>query len=235
MKIAVTSSGTDLSAPVDPRFGRCQGFVIVEADDMSFEAVPNPNVGIGSGAGIQSAQLISEKGVEVVLTGNCGPNAYSTLNAAGIQVIVGAGGTVQEAVDAFKSGALGAAGGPNVQSHFGMAGGQAMGGGQGMAGGQAMGGGQGMGMGGGGGMGMGRGMGGGGGGGRGMGMGRGMGGGGGRGMGRGMGMGGGMGAVPQQQPMAPQDETQMLRQQAEAMSQQLQQIQDRLKQLEGGS
>ena len=150
MKIAVTASGADLSAPVDPRFGRCQGFVIVETDDMSFEAIQNPNVGIGSGAGIQAAQLISEKGAEVVLTGNCGPNAYATLNAAGIQVIVGAGGTVQEAVESFKSGALGAAGGPNVQSHFGMAGGQAMSGGQGM----------GTGMGGGGG-GMGRGMGGG--------------------------------------------------------------------------
>ena len=220
MKIAVTSSGTDLSAPVDPRFGRCQGFVIVETEDMSFEAVPNPNVGVGSGAGIQSAQLISEKGAEVVLTGNCGPNAYSTLNAAGIQVIVGAGGTVQEAVDAFKSGALSAAGGPNVQSHFGMAGGQAMGGGGGMGGG-GMGGG---GMGGGGGRGMGRGMGGGGGG-RGMGM--------GRGMGRGMGMGGGMGAAPQQQPMAPQNEAQVLRQQAEAMGRQLQEINERIKQLEG--
>ena len=145
MNIAVTAEGPDLDSRVDPRFGRCAHFVFVNPEDMSFEAVKNQNATLGGGAGIQSAQLVSEKGAEAVITGNCGPNAYGTLSAAGIQIVTGAVGTVREAVEAFKSGALKATGEPNVQSHFGTGGGQGMGGGRGMGGGQGMGGGRGIG------------------------------------------------------------------------------------------
>ena len=120
MKVAVTSRGTTLDDAVDPRFGRCAHFVIVETDDMSFEAVANSNATAGGGAGIQSAQLVADKDVKVVLTGNCGPNAFRTLEAAGIEVVIGAGGTVREAVEEYKAGRLKATGGPNVESHAGM-------------------------------------------------------------------------------------------------------------------
>ena len=120
MKVAVTSRGTTLDDAVDPRFGRCAHFVIVETDDMSFEAVANSNAAAGGGAGIQSAQLVSEKDAKVVLTGNCGPNAFRTLEAAGIEVVVGAAGTVREAVEQHKAGKLSPTGGPSVGSHAGM-------------------------------------------------------------------------------------------------------------------
>jgi predicted Fe-Mo cluster-binding NifX family protein len=121
MKVAVTARGTTLDDPVDPRFGRCANFAIVDTGDLSFEAVPNANAAAGGGAGIQSAQLIADKGVKTVLTGNCGPNAFRTLEAAGIEVVVGAAGTVREAVEAYKTGNLKATAGPNVGSHAGMA------------------------------------------------------------------------------------------------------------------
>jgi len=216
MRIAITATGADLEAKVDPRFGRCPCFLIVETDDLSFEAVENPNITQGSGAGIQSAQLMADKGVRHVLTGNCGPNAHQTLSAAGIGVIVGCSGPVRDVIEQYKAGQFTAAGEPNVASHFGVGGAaggapdqpaglqqQPMtGGGMGMG----RGGGQGMGQGGGGGMGMGRGGGRGMGGGMGRGRGMGQGGGGGMGMGRGGGrgrgialgggdMGGGMGAA----------------------------------------
>lgn len=120
MKVAVTSKGTTLDDQVDPRFGRCANFVIVETDDVSFEAVANSNAAAGGGAGIQSAQLVADKDVKVVLTGNCGPNAFRTLEAAGIEVVVGACGTVREAVEQHKAGKLSAIGAPNVESHAGM-------------------------------------------------------------------------------------------------------------------
>ena len=120
MKIAVTSKGTTLDDQVDPRFGRCANFVIVETDDMSCEAIPNSNAASGGGAGIQSAQLVADKNVKAVLTGNCGPNAYRTLEAAGIYVIINAGGTIREAIDEYKTGRLKSTGGPNVESHAGM-------------------------------------------------------------------------------------------------------------------
>jgi len=114
MKIAVTATGPSLDGPVDPRFGRCPYFVIVEMDDLAFEAVENPNVTLGGGAGIQSAQLMNEKGVRLVLTGNCGPNARQTFAAAGIEVIVGCFGRVRDVVEQFKVGRLSAADEPSV-------------------------------------------------------------------------------------------------------------------------
>ncbi len=151
MKIAITAAGTTLDAQVDPRFGRCPCFLIVETDDLSFEAVENPNLSLGGGAGIQSAQLMAEKGVKHVLTGNCGPNAHQTLAAAGIGIVVGCSGIVRAAVEKYKAGQLAPTTAPNVASHHGMGGGAGMGGGPGMG----MGGGRGMGR----GRGMGKGMG----------------------------------------------------------------------------
>lgn len=119
MKIAVTSKGKTLDNQVDPRFGRCPYFVIVETEDMTIQPLENQNSTAGGGAGIQSAQLIAEEDAKVVLTGNCGPNAYRTLEAADIEVVVGANGTVREAVEQYKAGELTSSGGPNVASHFG--------------------------------------------------------------------------------------------------------------------
>ena len=120
MKIAVTSQGTTLDDQVDPRFGRCAHFLIVETDTMEFEPIENSNAGVGGGAGIQSAQLMSDRDVKVVLTGNCGPNAFRTLNASGIEVVVGVSGSARKAAEKFKAGALSSSSSPNVAGHFGM-------------------------------------------------------------------------------------------------------------------
>jgi predicted Fe-Mo cluster-binding NifX family protein len=120
MRIAITSSGSSLDAEVDPRFGRCRYFIIVDPETREFEVIDNENVMVSGGAGIASGQLIAGKGVKAVLTGNCGPNAYQVLSAAGIQVIAGVSGKVGEAVEAYKSGKLQGASQPTVQAHFGM-------------------------------------------------------------------------------------------------------------------
>lgn len=120
MKIAVTAKGNTLEAQVDPRFGRCATFLIVETDDMSFEVVDNSAAAAGGGAGIQAAQQVAETGASVLLTGNCGPNAFKTLEAAEVEVVSGVSGTVKEAVEAFVAGELKSADGANVDSHNGM-------------------------------------------------------------------------------------------------------------------
>jgi len=122
MKVAVTAMGSTLDSAVDPRFGRCSTFVLVETDDMTFEAIENGSRSLGGGAGIQSAQLMAENKVKAVLTGNCGPNAHRTLSAAGIDVFVGCRGTVSDVVGQFTSGQLQPAAAPNVASHSGMGG-----------------------------------------------------------------------------------------------------------------
>lgn len=119
MKVAVTSKGTTLEDQVDPRFGRCANFVIVETDDMTVEALENRNASVGGGAGIQSGQLVADKGAKVVLTGNCGPKAFRTLEAAGIKVVVGVSGTIRVAIEQYTSGQLSATANANVESHAG--------------------------------------------------------------------------------------------------------------------
>ena len=133
MKIAVSSTGPELTASLDPRLGRCEYLLIVDPDTMEYEALENENKTRGGGAGIQTARTIAERGAPVVLTGNCGPNAHETLTAAGVQVFTGLTGTVQDALESYKRGEVMASEGPNVQSHAGMGGGgRGMGCGRGM-------------------------------------------------------------------------------------------------------
>ena len=208
MKIAISSTGQNLDASVDARFGRCQYFIIIEPETMKFEAIPNPSITAMHGAGIQTSQLIASKGATVVLTGNCGPNAFQTLSAAGIEVIVGVTGTVKDATEKYKKGELQSSSQASVPSHFGT-------GGTSPTPGMTPGIGGGRGMGGGGGAGAGRGMGG--------------------GM---MGGGFqttpyGMGATPgAPSPMTKEQQLQSLKNQAQTLGQQIDQINKRIEEME---
>ena len=122
MKICVTAQGDNLEAQVDPRFGRCQYFIIADGDTLEFEAIENPNISAMGGAGVQSGQLVAEKQIKAVLTGNVGPNAFQTLQAAGVEIITGVSGSVKEAVEKYKKGDLKPTQGPSVGSKFGMPG-----------------------------------------------------------------------------------------------------------------
>jgi predicted Fe-Mo cluster-binding NifX family protein len=132
MKIAITAAAVDLDAEIDPRFGRCQHFIVADPDTMEFEVLENSGAMAGGGAGVSTAQTITGKGIAAVLTGNCGPNAYQVLAAAGIKVITGVSGKVRDAIQDYKSGKLKAISQPNVVEHFGM--GRGMGRGRGMGG-----------------------------------------------------------------------------------------------------
>jgi len=148
--MCVTATAGDLNAQVDPRFGRCQYFVFIDSDTMAFEAMANKAIAAPGGAGIQAAQTVVNKGANVLISGNIGPNAFQVLSTADVKIATGAYGTVKEAVEMYKGGKLNEAGGSTVAAHAGM-GATAPGGGFGM--------GMGGGRGGGGGRGMGRGMG----------------------------------------------------------------------------
>jgi len=120
MKICVSAAAADsLDAPIDPRFGRCPYFVIVDSETMQFEAIQNMASGGMSGAGIQAAQTIASRDVKVLITGNVGPNAFQALSAAGIKIVTGAFGTVREVVEKYKKGELRETGSPTVEGHFG--------------------------------------------------------------------------------------------------------------------
>ena len=120
MKICITSEDQDLDSEVDPRFGRCAYFIIINPDTMEFEAIENSNAHTMGGAGIQAGKLIIENNAKAILTGNVGPNAYQTLSVGGIEIITSVSGNVRNAVNQYKNGELKATNGPSVESHFGM-------------------------------------------------------------------------------------------------------------------
>ncbi len=107
MKIAITSTGASTDAPVDPRFGRAAFFIVFDTETGEYTALDNTQ-GLNSphGAGIRAAETLSQLGVEVVITGNCGPKALIALEAGGIKVFTGATGTVREALEKFRRGEL---------------------------------------------------------------------------------------------------------------------------------
>ena len=127
MKMCVSASSDSLDANVDPRFGRCPYFVVVDSETMDFTVVSNDSTNAAHGAGIQAAQTVANMGAKVVITGNVGPNAFSVLSATGIKLVTGVSGSIRDAVEKYKSGQLQETGNPTVGSHFGMGKGQGRG------------------------------------------------------------------------------------------------------------
>ena len=119
MKIAVTATGTSLDSPLDPRFGRAQYILIVDENETILEAVDNSgNINAMRGAGIQAGKVLADKKVDILLTGHCGPNAFTTLKAAGIKVGVDLSGTVREALARYKRNDVRFADQPDVEGHW---------------------------------------------------------------------------------------------------------------------
>jgi len=119
MKIAFTTSGSDLNAPLDTRFGRAPKFLVYDLDSGKFEVIDNQqNLNAAQGAGLQSAATLAKLGVKAVVTGHCGPKAFRVLLAAGIKVYTTDTPTVAEALEKFKSGQLMAARAADVEGHW---------------------------------------------------------------------------------------------------------------------
>jgi len=119
MKIAITAQGKELSSEIDLRFGRARWIIVVDSETGDFAAHDNVvNLNAVQGAGIQTGQNIANLDVEVVITGNVGPNAFKTLNAAGVKIFLAEKQTVQETIDSFKAGKLKEVDGANVEGHW---------------------------------------------------------------------------------------------------------------------
>jgi predicted Fe-Mo cluster-binding NifX family protein len=119
MRIAISSTGRDLDANLDPRFGRADYYIILDSETMDFYAVENSqNFNSPQGAGIQAARIIADQDIDTLITGHCGPKAFKVLQNAGVKVITGAGGRVADAVDQLKKGKLGIAAGADVEGHW---------------------------------------------------------------------------------------------------------------------
>jgi predicted Fe-Mo cluster-binding NifX family protein len=107
MKIAVSAEQAKPQSPIDPRFGRAKYFMIYDDEKECWEEIDNiQNLEAAQGAGIQSAANVVNAGCTALISGHCGPKAFSALNKAGVAVYTVTEGSVQNAVDAFKLGKL---------------------------------------------------------------------------------------------------------------------------------
>ena len=119
MRIAISSTGQDLDAKLDPRFGRAAYFIILDSTTMDFKAIENSqNLNSGQGAGIQAGKAIADQHIDTLITGHCGPKAFKVLQNAGVKIITGAGGRVADAIDQFKNGELETASEADVEGHW---------------------------------------------------------------------------------------------------------------------
>jgi len=119
MKIAITAQGKELSSEIDLRFGRARWIIVVDSETGDFAAHDNVvNLNAVQGAGIQTGQNIANLDVETVITGNVGPNAFKTLNTAGVKIFLAESQTVQQALDSFRAGKLKEVDGANVEGHW---------------------------------------------------------------------------------------------------------------------
>jgi predicted Fe-Mo cluster-binding NifX family protein len=119
MKIAITAQGADLASEIDPRFGRARYILIADGEGNLLEVLDN-SAGVNSlrGAGIQAGKLLADHKVDVLLTGNCGPNAFKALRAATIKVVTDQAGIVRDAIERFQKGQVTYAESPNVEGHW---------------------------------------------------------------------------------------------------------------------
>ncbi len=119
MKVAITAKGSELSSEVDLRFGRGAWILFIDTETRAVEAVDNSdNANAFKGAGIQAATLVADRGAEVLMTGHCGPNAYKTLNAAGVRVVNDISGTVEQTLEQLLAGRVVYAGEADVDGHW---------------------------------------------------------------------------------------------------------------------
>lgn len=106
MLVAFSSSGSDLDSLLDPRFGRCAYLVFVDPETMAYEAVPNPGSSAGGGSGVRAAREVVERGAEVVITGQCGPNAFGVLAASGVKILQAPREPLRNLIEHYKQGKL---------------------------------------------------------------------------------------------------------------------------------
>lgn len=120
MKIVISASSQSLDAELDPRFGRCPFFIITDTETGQFSVEANAGLDASGGAGIAAAQQVAVMAPDAVLTGHCGPNAFTVLDKANIKVYTNVTGTVSEAIQKCVDGSLRAATASNATPHSGM-------------------------------------------------------------------------------------------------------------------
>jgi predicted Fe-Mo cluster-binding NifX family protein len=105
MKIAIPANAPDLGARVENRLGTAPYLLVIDLDDLSFEAVAGPSATGGPGAGIEAISIVTGMGAEAILAGFISPHIALTLEEKGVVVITPVVGSVMDAIEKYRQGA----------------------------------------------------------------------------------------------------------------------------------
>lgn len=117
MKIAISANSKDPNRQFSARFGRCSCFLITDSAGETWQDIDNSAVDAQGGAGSMVVQLLADHGVEAVISGRYGPNAYEALQAAGMGAYLARSGSPRELAQSFSAGDLPQANGPTGRGH----------------------------------------------------------------------------------------------------------------------
>jgi len=135
MKICISSLGSDLNSLIDPRFGRAQYFLFLDEKGNLDEVISNPGILARGGAGITAAQRVADKNIEILITGNIGPNAVRVLGTTKMKIFLCPSNIkVKEAFSMWENNKLTQIKESSVPGHFGMGPGMGHGPGHGLGG-----------------------------------------------------------------------------------------------------
>ncbi len=112
MKIAATYENGNIFQ----HFGRTEQFKIYEVEDgkvISSQVIGNDGLGHGALAG-----LLADHAIDVLICGGLGAGAQNALAEAGVEVVAGASGSADEAVESYLKGEL-VSTGANCDHHHG--------------------------------------------------------------------------------------------------------------------
>jgi predicted Fe-Mo cluster-binding NifX family protein len=102
MKICIPTMGeSGMQEAICQHFGRAPTFTIIDVDSGDIKVLPNVSEHMG-GTGLPTETIFAE-GVQVMIVGGLGPKAVQAFNQAGVEVFVGAAGTVKDAIDDWRA------------------------------------------------------------------------------------------------------------------------------------
>lgn len=106
MKVALTCQGQSLEHNLDQRFGRAVYILVVDLDTHFVEVIDNEANAPFGGAGISAAQMLVDRDIKAVITGQIGPNALRVFKAAEMALYQGFAGSARQNLEAYSAGKL---------------------------------------------------------------------------------------------------------------------------------
>ncbi len=105
MKVCIpTNSNKGLDDTVGEHFGRVPTYTIVDLDSNDVKVIPNTSNHMGGTK--NPPEILVEQGVNVMICQGLGRRAISMFSDFGIDVYIGASGSVEDAINAYKKGVL---------------------------------------------------------------------------------------------------------------------------------